>query len=56
MNDEKEVVKCSECMWLYLKDWHSGVCENRFGLNGVVKPGDYCSKGKKREQVPKRTE
>lgn len=49
MSEEKKIVKCDECMWLYLKDWHTGVCENRFGLNGRVKPEDYCSKGKRRE-------
>lgn len=53
----EDIVRCGECVWLYLHDGHTGVCENRFGLNGVVKPDDYCSKGKKREkQIPERTD
>lgn len=54
MSEQKEVVTCKECLFCYLKDGHTGTCDNRWGMNGTVKPGDYCSRGKKREQVPER--
>ena len=53
MNDQK-IVTCKECLFCYLKDGHTGTCDNRWGMNGTVKPGDYCSRGKKREQVSER--
>ena len=52
-SEQKSVVECGECFWCYIKDLTVGVCENRWGMNGSVKPDDYCSRGRKREQVPK---
>lgn len=51
-----EIVRCVECTWLYLHDGFAGTCENRFGLNSRVSPQDYCSRGKRREQVSEQTD
>ena len=50
-SDRINVVHCRDCFWCYIKDMNIGECENRYGLIGVIKPGDFCSRGKRREQV-----
>ena len=48
---EREVPMCRECFWYYQELRR---CENTQGIGGAVQPWDYCSKGKKNEQVQER--
>ena len=33
---------CSTCMYLYVKDFIYGICENARGPVGIRKPNDVC--------------
>ena len=46
--DAVEVVRCKDCQWLGIKDFVYGYCR-RNGLDGIVKPDDYCSRGQRKE-------
>lgn len=50
IDEADELVTCKECLFCYLKDGHTGTCDNRWGMNGTVKPGDYCSRGKRKNE------
>lgn len=49
MNEQKEIVTCKDCTFCYIKDMTIGTCDNRWGMNGTVRPDDYCSRGRKRD-------
>lgn len=40
-------MKCSDCKYLYIHDFITGVCEMNY-LTGRITPEDYCSRGEKR--------
>ena len=45
-------VTCSRCVWYHEMEFFGRtvmICENRMGLNTVVEPNDYCSKGRRKE-------
>lgn len=47
-SQKEDVIHCVECLHLGFKDF-SGVCKID-GLAGIVQPGDYCSRGVRREE------
>ena len=47
--ENPDVVCCSECRWLSIKDFVYGYCHRSNGLNGLVMPWDYCSRGEYKE-------
>lgn len=54
MADSKKIVKCEECKWAkQVKDifFSCLTCENQKGLNRAVAINDYCSEGKKKEEL-----
>ena len=46
--DVVEVVRCKDCQWLGIKDYIYGYCRKN-GLDGIVQPDDYCSRGEREE-------
>lgn len=42
------VVRCKDCQWLGIKDYLYGYCRKN-GLDGIVQPNDYCSRGEREE-------
>lgn len=47
--ETREVTRCADCIHCYIKDMTIGTCDNRWGMNGTVRPDDYCSRGRKRD-------
>ena len=43
-----KVVRCKDCKWLGIKDYIYGYCR-RNGLDGIIQPDDYCSRGEREE-------
>ena len=46
--DVVEVVRCKDCQWVGIKDYLYVYCR-RNGLDGIIKPDDYCSRGERKE-------
>ena len=46
--DVVKVVRCKDCQWLGIKDYIYGYCRKN-GLDGIVQPDDYCSRGEREE-------
>ena len=57
----EEYVKACAIEWVQspvayalYRAWRKADEDDRFGLKGIMVPNDYCSKGKKNEQIQKR--
>ena len=44
--DEVEIVRCKDCKYLMFSDCYGECKRNHLG---IVRPDDYCSRGKRKE-------